>query len=280
MAAATQPRPRFVLFGDSITQQSFRPGGWGARLADRYDRTADIMNRGYSGYNTRWALRLLPSVFPKAAGAPTLVTILFGANDAQRPTSKGHPPETDGLQHVPLDEYSKNLAEIIACVRSVGCSRVLLITPPPVDDPAWARFTNQKPPGLPADTEPNRMMAVTATYAAACVKVGTETQTPVLDLNTLLSSRDGWRGLFSDGLHPNEAGGEAMNELIEEAIFTHYPELRPSFYDDEEAEGKMTLDFPDWKQLMQQRTPEAIDAAFAAHEEARVTAFRASGMLG
>lgn len=31
-------RPRILLFGDSITQQSFGPGGWGARLADAYQR--------------------------------------------------------------------------------------------------------------------------------------------------------------------------------------------------------------------------------------------------
>jgi hypothetical protein len=31
-------RPRLVLFGDSITEQSFEPGGWGAALADRFAR--------------------------------------------------------------------------------------------------------------------------------------------------------------------------------------------------------------------------------------------------
>jgi hypothetical protein len=28
-------------------------------------RSADIILRGYSGYNTRWALFLLPDLFPK-----------------------------------------------------------------------------------------------------------------------------------------------------------------------------------------------------------------------
>ena len=32
------PLGRFVLFGDSITQQSFAQGGWGALLADAYAR--------------------------------------------------------------------------------------------------------------------------------------------------------------------------------------------------------------------------------------------------
>lgn len=31
-------RPQIVLFGDSITEQSFRPGGWGAALAETYSR--------------------------------------------------------------------------------------------------------------------------------------------------------------------------------------------------------------------------------------------------
>lgn len=31
-------RPNIVLFGDSITQESFRSGGWGASLADAYSR--------------------------------------------------------------------------------------------------------------------------------------------------------------------------------------------------------------------------------------------------
>lgn len=33
-----QGRPQVVLFGDSIAEQSFRTGGWGASLADTYSR--------------------------------------------------------------------------------------------------------------------------------------------------------------------------------------------------------------------------------------------------
>lgn len=76
-------RPQFVLFGDSITQKSFSPGGWGAAVADAYQRKADVVNRGYSGYNSRWALHLLGRVFPaERAGDTALATVFFGANDA------------------------------------------------------------------------------------------------------------------------------------------------------------------------------------------------------
>jgi hypothetical protein len=42
-------RPSIVLFGDSITQQSFTPSGWGAALANDYATSMDIFNRGFSG---------------------------------------------------------------------------------------------------------------------------------------------------------------------------------------------------------------------------------------
>jgi len=44
-------RPIILLFGDSITQQSFNVTyrGWGAATADWYNRYADVINRGFSG---------------------------------------------------------------------------------------------------------------------------------------------------------------------------------------------------------------------------------------
>ena len=40
------------------------------------------MLRGYSGYNTAWALHLLAKVFSEGMRPPALVTVFFGANDA------------------------------------------------------------------------------------------------------------------------------------------------------------------------------------------------------
>jgi hypothetical protein len=48
-----------------------------------------VVNRGYTGYNSRWALHLLKRVFPPPGpGAPlppALATLWFGANDAALP---------------------------------------------------------------------------------------------------------------------------------------------------------------------------------------------------
>lgn len=82
----TAMRPQFITFGDSITQRGFAPG-WTGLLADAYQRRADVINRGYSGYNSRWALQLMDRVFPPTSVVPPprLVTIFFGANDAALP---------------------------------------------------------------------------------------------------------------------------------------------------------------------------------------------------
>jgi hypothetical protein len=49
-------RPTFVLFGDSITERSFAlTSGWALPIASAYATSVDIVNRGFSGYNTRWA---------------------------------------------------------------------------------------------------------------------------------------------------------------------------------------------------------------------------------
>lgn len=44
-------------------------------------------------------------------------------------------------QHVPLQEYSENLKEITRFLASVGVSadRVIFITPPPINEPAWEK---------------------------------------------------------------------------------------------------------------------------------------------
>ncbi|KAM7334816.1 hypothetical protein ACRRTK_005293 [Alexandromys fortis] len=128
--------PRVLLFGDSITQFSFQPGGWGALLADRLVRKCDVLNRGFSGYNTRWAKIILPRLIREenSVETPVAVTVFFGANDA---SLKGENPK----QHVPLDEYRANLRDMVQYLASAGIpqERVILITPPPLHEAAWEK---------------------------------------------------------------------------------------------------------------------------------------------
>ncbi|XP_073273368.1 GDSL esterase/lipase CPRD49-like [Primulina huaijiensis] len=69
-------RPLLVLFGSSIVQMCYNVGGWGAMLltSDTFyisidscaqSSKADVLLRGYSGWNSRMALQILDQVFPK-----------------------------------------------------------------------------------------------------------------------------------------------------------------------------------------------------------------------
>eukprot|EP00435_Cladocopium_sp_Y103_P064182 s384_g25.t2 len=124
-------RDRIVLFGDSLTQQSFTPQGWGAAIADAYQRRADVLNRGYSGYTSRWCLEMLRhggGIMADAGPDDTtrLVTIFLGANDASI-------EDQNPGQHVPLEEYKSNLREIVVITRErAPHAKILLIAPPPV----------------------------------------------------------------------------------------------------------------------------------------------------
>ncbi|KAK9840954.1 hypothetical protein WJX81_002383 [Elliptochloris bilobata] len=221
-------RPRFVLFGDSLTQRSFEDGGFGAGLTSAYQRKADVVLRGYSGYNTRWARLLLLKVFPVSSLVPAkLVTVFFGANDAALPDRLG------ARQHVPVKEYSDNLRAIVEHVRRAGAEDVLLITPGPVHEPARVQHNREERGAAPSTEVPERTNAVAEQYAAAAKRVGQALDAPVLDLWTALQREPGWEALLSDGLHFNEAGQRAVREALLSFIAERLPHLRPDAMPDD-----------------------------------------------
>ncbi|XP_015089474.1 GDSL esterase/lipase CPRD49-like isoform X2 [Solanum pennellii] len=69
-------RPQIVLFGSSIVQFSYSHEGWGSILTDLYSCKADIVLRGYGGWNTRLALLVLDQIFPKSLSEKTRIIVL------------------------------------------------------------------------------------------------------------------------------------------------------------------------------------------------------------
>lgn len=159
-------RPRIVLFGDSITEQSFGEGGFGGAFADKYKRHADVILRGYSGYNSRDAVALLRNVFPtNDPTPPVLVTVCFGANDA---VAEGSFMEK--IQGCPLDEYQENLNSILEHLSKLNPPpAVLLMTPPPVNPVAWKQTCDDN--NYHGDEQPDRTLNRTGAYAHAALGV-------------------------------------------------------------------------------------------------------------
>lgn len=104
-------RKRVLFFGDSITQHGFNVDirGWVSQLANWWTRRVDILNRGFSGYNSRWGRLIVDDIVIQEK--PDFVFVFFGANDAVDPLV---------LQHVPLNEYEENMREIVSKIQQVG----------------------------------------------------------------------------------------------------------------------------------------------------------------
>lgn len=202
-------RPKVVLFGDSITEESLGDGGWGAALAHHLSRTADVVLRGYSGYNTRWARMALERALDGVGvggDPPIAVTVFFGANDACLPD------RSSGFQHVPLPEYQANLRAICASLKERWSKTVvILITPPPIDEDGRLRNPyGDNPSGLPERTN-----EYAGAYAKACITVARESGVPVIDLWSKMQLFPDWEKSFlRDGLHFTVRGNRILFDEV------------------------------------------------------------------
>lgn len=223
---AVSERQNILLLGDSLTQLCFDGAeGWGRSLANRYQRRADVLNRGMSGYNTRWYLKYTETNrIWNEAGKAVLVTIWFGANDAATLE-----------QHVPLSEYQTNLETIVDKAReSYPHAKILIVTPPPVAKDQRSEYL-KKQFGDKASEKAERSSEVTGKYAAVCLDVAAAKMIPCLDIFTGMttaegnSDKDDVSRFFWDGLHFSETGHAFVSEALEKAIHTHFPtlEVRP-----------------------------------------------------
>ncbi|XP_020218664.1 GDSL esterase/lipase CPRD49 [Cajanus cajan] len=202
-------RPQFVLFGSSIVQLSYshQHQGWGAILSHLYSRKADIVLRGYSGWNSRRALQVLDEIFPKnATEQPSLVIVYFGGNDSLLP----HP---SGLgQHVPLQEYIENMRKIAVHLKSLSKkTRIIFLSAPPVNE---AQIYRNSLPGQRLRT--NESCRV---YSEACLELCREMDIKAIDLWSALQKRDDWRDVcFTDGVHLTCEGSNIVAKEILKAL--------------------------------------------------------------
>lgn len=251
--AMTGPYDQFILFGDSITQQSCNQDQGFAltpALQDVYIRRLDVINRGFSGYNTSQALEALPIFMPTLAQAKVrFMAIFFGANDACLPDSSTH-------QHVSLSRYKQNLRDILGHKTiTIQQPRMILITPPPVDE-----YRLEEPAPSNGVPERQRTAEHTKQYADACHEVGAELGVVVLDLWSTFMAEAGWKEgdplpgskkternsvlgeLLRDGLHFKPKAYRLLYESILDVIRKEWPDQDPT-----NPENPHPYILPDWK---------------------------------
>ncbi|XP_020237343.1 GDSL esterase/lipase At2g38180 isoform X2 [Cajanus cajan] len=197
-------RPQFVLFGSSIVEFSYSNEGWGAILANFYARKADIILRGYAGWNSRCALQVLDIIFPKDATIqPSLVIVYFGGNDSTHPHPSSH-----GL-HVPLQEYIENMRKIATHLMSLSKkTRIIFLTCPPINETQMHETLSH----LGQIRRTNESCRV---YSEACLELCREMNVKAIDMWSALQQRHDWLDVcFTDGIHLSSEGSKIVAKEI------------------------------------------------------------------
>ncbi|KAL6937542.1 hypothetical protein ACO0RG_004053 [Hanseniaspora osmophila] len=227
---------KFLLFGDSITEFSFNNAfqasqgklgqdpldplqqqfAFGSALVNLYARKMELVQRGFSGYTSRWALKLLPEVLDDVKNIK-MAYIFFGSNDCI----------LGGNQVVPLEEYIENTEKLVAMLKAQNI-KPILITPAVYDHEKWNMLKKEE---VAAGFV--RTLDRFALYANSLVDLGSKLNVPVVNLNAAfmkyaVEKLDGrWQELLCDGLHFSGHGSYVMyNELLK-TIEKSYPEHHP-----------------------------------------------------
>ena len=176
---------RIVFMGNSITE------GW-SRLDPDFFSGKPYVNRGISGQTTpQMLIRFRPDVINLK---PAVVVILAGINDIAGNTG----PST-------LEMIEDNLASMVEVAKSNGIAVVLSSVLPAFDFP-WR-------PGMQPAEKVVQLNTWIKNYAEKTGCIYLDYFTPMADKRNGLKE-----DLTSDGVHPNLAGYEVMEPLVESAI--------------------------------------------------------------
>ncbi|KAG2790483.1 hypothetical protein PC129_g14788 [Phytophthora cactorum] len=219
-------RPTVLLVGDSLTEKGTNPkaNGWVTLLQNDYTRSANVVPRGLSGYNTRWYLKYAMPVIRgeiiSGTYTPVLITLWLGANDAALPNG------SNSEQHVPIEKYRQNLIMIVREFQALAPdARIILITPPHVDDVARHRRARKHEGDKKGVIDRTNEMA--GKYAQVCVETAYKLGLPVVNLYSYFNDMPKWRrnNMLGDGLHLNTRGNKLMYDQLMDKIKSEFPDV-------------------------------------------------------
>lgn len=194
---STQPERRHltvVTLGDSITKgvrsgvtndQTFASLVEQRLTAD--GRSVDVVNVGIGGERTDQALQRFDRVLRHQ---PDIVTIMYGTNDSYVDQGKT-------ASRISVDDYQKNLNEIVARLLRRGIQPVLMT------EPRWSNKAGKNGIG----ENPNIKLTP---FIQACREVAAEWRVPLVDhfadWTAARESGTDLHGWTTDGCHPNPNG--------------------------------------------------------------------------
>lgn len=207
-----------------------------------YLRRVDVINRGYGGYNSDHAVKILPRILDAELDAARsnvpLMTIFFGTNDAVNST-----------QHVPLDRYTENIEKLVLTAIENNIRPVVI--GPGLHDRKLsnAMFFNRGDTHR-KDITSNRN---NRRYSEAAESVARKHSVPFVDLWTAFRDELGLtddqvdepncpdlKDLVHDGVHFTPRAYKLLYEGVVSAIDSLYPDL---------SSKNIALKLPHWTEI-------------------------------
>lgn len=194
---------KWVFYGDSITQGAYNTLGWrdytqlfAERIRFELRRPDDlILNAAYDGSTTRHLLEAFD--WRVRSFEPHVVFLMVGMNDCCL--------EADGPR-VPLEEFRKNLAELVQRIRAINSAIPVLQTACPI--------LNELVPER-ASMYPIYMQALCEMAEALDVSLIDHRTHWLEELPKRVHRLHAW---LSDPYHPNEMGHRVFAETIFRAL--------------------------------------------------------------
>ncbi|TPX37023.1 hypothetical protein SmJEL517_g00809 [Synchytrium microbalum] len=222
---------QIIVFGDSITQWGYNTDhlGWVALVSHAYVRKLDVLNRGFSGFNTRLCKYVLPSILNNPtlklkAAKLRLVSIFLGANDACIASANPR-------QHVSLPDFCDNVRLMIDTIRHYHPdARIILISCPPVYPKRWGEHRAGQP-----NRVQDRDVDVTRSYHESVLKLADDLNIPVIDTWKAIFGGNGEYNeaiaadtqILHDGLHLGPKGNQVLGTAFLELIALEWPDMKP-----------------------------------------------------
>lgn len=218
---------KFVLFGDSITQFANDQSGFALApaLQHLYQRKLDVVNRGFSGYNTNEGVVVLREVLQAdlaLQGSIKLMYLFMGTNDA-----------ATNFQGVAPEKYRANLDQMVKLILQHDIK--LVVIGPALHDQTLSTIAREDRD----DSEPFSSSKRTRQYADIAALVAHGNNVPFIDLWTAFQKFGGWSfeelteglpdlgELLSDGIHYTPKAYEILYEELVATISASFPDLLP-----------------------------------------------------
>jgi len=196
-----KPLPVVVCLGDSITHGAGLPHGH--RYPDVLESLlpgTKVINAGIGGKTSQQGMARLET--DVLAFQPRWVVMLFGTNDSVL--------TAPGRFKVPLEQYEKNLRELVDRCRQKNARVVLCTLPAIVPEPYFTRHPKEyyEPQG--------GLEKLLRDYRAAVQRVAQTTGSPMVDLYEIF--RQDLSLLRPDGVHPEPAGAKRIAEMVADKL--------------------------------------------------------------